>query len=62
MKGKEGGERGIRRRRRKEIEREGGSKRNEMEGKGIRKGKQGEERRRMRRKDKKGEEGEEGEE
>ena len=61
MKGKEGGERGIRRRRRKEIEREG-SKRNEMEGKGIRKGKQGEERRRMRRKDKKGEEGEEGEE
>lgn len=59
MKGKEGGERGIRRR--KEIEREG-SKRNEMEGKGIRKGKQGEERRRRRRKDKKGEEGEEGEE
>ena len=46
MKGKEGGERGIRRR--KEIEREG-SKRNEMEGKGIRKGKQGEERRRRRR-------------
>ena len=61
MKGKEGGERGIRRRRRKEIEREG-SKRNEMEGKGIRKGKQGKERRRRRRKDKKGEEGEEGEE